>query len=71
MTIKIEKGVPMLHRSDAGVSKYPFKDMDIGDSFRVEKPKAANCLYTPAIRAGIKISMRADGDGYVRVWRVK
>lgn len=60
--IKIEKGIPVQSKT-----KYPFKQMNIGDSFIC---KTANGIYTCAKNASVKIQVRSTDDGY-RVWRVK
>lgn len=66
-TFKIEKNVPQPSRS-----KYPFMDMEIGDSFLVPVGKG------PTLRSmgsrlgketGRRFTVRVMGDG-ARVWRV-
>ena len=71
--IKIDKDIPMPGRNpNCGKSKYPMKDMDIGDSFLIPEngPYFAASMHSLANRHGIKVSCRVTGEG-LRVWRVK
>lgn len=64
--IKIEKGVPV----PPGRDKYPWADMDVGDSFFVATDKVENFkrnVYAKN-RNGKMFTARAEGNG-VRVWR--
>ena len=67
----IEKGVPMPAGS-GGWGKYPWRKMQVGDSFRVERSQMAREGYRPSPppSLGLKVSVRKEGDG-VRVWRTK
>lgn len=71
MTIKVEKGIPIPPKSSA--SKYPYAQLEIGDSFFV-KGKIANkfaaSAYTQSKKLGIKTTVRNEKDG-VRVWRTE
>lgn len=65
--IKIEKGIPI---SSDRRSKYPWADMDVGDSFFVATDKVENFrrnVYAKN-RNGKLFVARAEGNG-VRVWR--
>ena len=70
--MNIEKGVKIT----SGNKKYPFSEMDIGDSvFFGGEPKATQSKPVLAGRSlgdrkGLKFSARSEGDG-VRIWRVK
>jgi len=76
---KIEKGVSLKKR---GIYKeiYPFKEMEIGDSFLieckdVEKEKMRSYVYTHfthyrAVDNNFKISTRKEKNG-IRVWRIE
>lgn len=72
MTIKIEKGVPLPKRRGTKRSKYPFADMEVGDSFFFsetrERVSAAARAY--GARTKKKFASRVDGDG-CRIWRTK
>ena len=69
----IEKNVPM---PKGYGSKYPFEEMEIGDSFRVNggrdaTVRAATYKYNKENKNGAKLSCRKDGANAVRIWRVK
>lgn len=71
--IKIEKGIPMPEVQAGSKPKYPFLEMEIGDSFFVEG--APQSLLTSAAsnhakRYGGRFSVRKQYGG-VRVWRVE
>ncbi len=76
--IKIEKGIPR-RRGGSGSPRYPFFEMEVGDSFLV--PSNINPGYAYGIsRDGNKSAILADkphrfktgkvSDGVYRVWRV-
>ncbi len=79
---KIEEGIPLPPRASRGPgeSKYPFVDMDIGDSFLVvantkegETVEKVRNRMTQACnkaskRYDVKFAARVTADG-VRVWR--
>ena len=81
--ICIERGIPMpgpdYHAKAA--SKFPFGDMQIGDSFFASAAGSKNVTtlraqihnaatyYRTAKVPGFKIATRREGDGY-RAWRI-
>lgn len=68
---KIESGIPIPSKS--GDSRYPFREMKVGDSFFVPGKKAANlagCLGYYRTRYKITLVTRTV-DGGVRVWRTE
>jgi len=75
----VEHGVPIPQRRNAP-KRYPFRDMEIGDSFFVplngEKSSkvfariAGAAIRDARSRGGIKYAVRSV-EGGVRVWRVK
>ena len=81
---QIEKNVPMPHHSGrGGRTKYPFPDMEVGDSFAM-KYKTKMDRHTllqyaskaPTLKGceGMKFSARTlveKGKTVVRIWRVK
>ena len=79
MSFKVEKGVPIPSikqkaKRKKRESKYPFKKMNIGDSFLMKKrvaPNASSAIYTAAKAAGVNIRVRKDEKGNVRVWRIR
>ena len=74
MTIQIEKGVALPAKKSTRGSKYPFGQMEAGDSFYVEGVKPSTMSNTASRFAkaneGFKFSVRGEGEG-VRVWRVE
>jgi hypothetical protein len=72
----IEKGVPISPQKRPGAgrkSKYPFRDMEVGDSFMEPgvAPKAARCAACRSGRRLNKKFMTRTVEGGVRVWRVE
>lgn len=71
MTFKIEKYVPV--PAPRRYSRYPFGDMEVGDSIVVNASKAdsyraANSAYNYGRAHGKKFAARHDGSG-LRIWR--
>jgi hypothetical protein len=66
-TYKIEKGVPL--PDTLRTPTYPFKEMEIGDSFFVESRSKKAGIHSTAKHYGITITIRKQGSGF-RVWRV-
>jgi hypothetical protein len=70
--MKIEKGIPMPNAE----GKYPFKQMDVGDSFavKVEDKRTSSRVSTYAHyagkRLGMKFTVRTIDKKIVRVWRI-
>ena len=74
--MKIEKNIPI--PESAGESKYPFKDMEVGDSVFVEGQTSQGAAMMSAKnierRYGVKFSARKrteDGVDGVRIWRIE
>lgn len=75
---KVESGIPMPSRK-AHNAKFPFKEMQVGDSFlvpfdgedegTVRSRIASNCTHQKR-RIGRQYATRKV-DGGIRVWRVK
>lgn len=68
MTIEIDKHVPI-----PPSGKYPFDELEIGDSFLVPNANSHNIAaasYAGARRTGYKFRTKTV-DGGVRVWRIK
>ena len=78
MTIKIDKNVPCPPQQRRGGRpfKYPFPELEVGDSFFVAKKTTATFASTVSSarkRLGITLVTRTveeDGVSGVRVWRV-
>lgn len=69
MTFKIEKNVPMPETP----AKYPFADMEVGDSFFAENrtpSQLQNSAGTIKKSKGFKFAARAI-DGGARIWRTE
>lgn len=68
---KIEKNVPMPNGLRTRGSRYPFPQMEVGDSFFAQGSRGtiASAAHTYGKKHGFRFSSRTEGDG-VRVWRV-
>lgn len=66
--IKIDKNVPK-PAVRGQYSRYPWKTMEVDDSFVIPDGVAPNTLYHCAKRQKIKISVRKQLDGTYRCWR--
>lgn len=71
----IEKGIEIPKQSrQSRTSKYPFKDMEVGDSFliraadRTEAQKHQRNVARAAAIAGVSVSTRLTSESDVRVW---
>lgn len=69
---KIEKGIKPPNTTVT--SKYPFAEMNVGDSFVVDTATERQNTYSAAIyygrkHNGFKISSAKEGNKY-RIWRV-
>lgn len=79
MEFKIEKNVEMPNQQRGRNCKYPFKDMQIGDSFscgeysrdNMTKFSNAGRVWSNKVNAGYKFQCRKFDDGTFRMWRVK
>jgi hypothetical protein len=67
-TVKIEKGVPMPGLGVGRSRKYPWREMEVGDSFVIQKSAYAQAQLASK-RTGFKFSVRKV-DGAYRVWRI-
>lgn len=78
MSIKIDKGIPIPPNPSGRPtgSKYPLRDMQVGDSFFVANTTSQRVCGTMgnlSKRVGIKVAIRKvteNGVAGVRVWRV-
>jgi len=75
-TMKIEKGISMPYSAIADGTRYPFKKMDIGDSFLIPEnmqPGAVrySCYqFIHREQKNWKFSVRKTHEGH-RCWRIK
>ncbi len=73
--MKIEKGMPIPEKGNKE-SKYPFNELEIGDSVVVCDYSAENMrkinsiLYYYTSKSDKKFTQRQEGDK-IRVWRIK
>jgi len=70
---EIEKNVPLQGTKRGAPPKYPFGEMEVGDSFFVpgKTPKSIGAsMANWARRYGVRFAARSV-DGGVRVWRVE
>ena len=70
MSFKIEKNVPMPTEARGRNGKYPWPNMQVGDSVVVDYT-AKQASYKYAIYHGLTFTARRQDDGNYRVWRVK
>ena len=72
MAYEIEKNIPIAAGYQKADRKYPFKSMEIGDSFAVvgeEKHTVRAAAYAYGKSRNMKFRTRRDGDK-MRVWRI-
>lgn len=70
----IEKNIPIPNsQTKIGQSKYPFAQMQVGDSILASGPhpeRACNSAYQYGKRFAMKFAVRRVENGY-RIWRIK
>jgi hypothetical protein len=66
----ITKGIPIPPKRSGRPAAYPIDQMQVGDSFVVEK-KCRASVITSAGNKGVKVVTRVQPDGTLRVWRVE
>ena len=67
--IKVEKGIPLPPIGLKAGLTAALDSMEVGDSFRIAKGSYGS-VRTMAGMRNFSIRTRADGEGYIRVWRV-
>lgn len=73
MTFKIEKGVPVPVNTGKGKGKYPWGEMEVGDSILMAPGVPANGVYQGWAKRNKpewRFTSRKEGNAY-RVWRIK
>lgn len=75
MAIRIERGIPAPNGINRNNEKYPFSELEPGDSFFAphrdyNSKRVQQAAYAAASRLGIKVATRTMEDG-VRVWRLE
>ena len=71
---QIEKEIPLpVGRAGQSECPYPFKEMEIGDSFTTEDGEkfVRNKTSYYGKRLGMKFTCRVLADGTFRIWRTK
>jgi hypothetical protein len=72
---KIEKKVPIPNKLYTKQPKWPFREMEIGDSFVLPESEVKNArssAYQLHIRTGLKFIIRLNRDnGEYRCWRIE
>jgi len=69
--ITIQKGVPLPKRAN---NKYPFQEMEVGDSFELpvsQKAAVARSAWSRGLELEAKFTVRQISDETVRVWRIE
>lgn len=70
--MQVDKNIPLPNAKTSG-NKYPWRQMEVGDSFLVQNREHANVCSVAANagkRYGMKFATRKEADG-VRVWRIE
>lgn len=70
MSFKIEKGIPLPKAIRGKPKKYPWHEMDVGDSF-VGGVSARSLVSRAGKAIGFKFTSRKIGENEFRIWRVK
>lgn len=74
MAYEVDKAVPLPTNASGGrPHKYPFREMEVGDSFLVEPldgDKLRNYASQFSRAKGARFVTRKQPDGSVRCWRV-
>lgn len=68
MTYQIDKNIPIPEINQANNVKYPWSDMEVGDSFFCWSKSVKAAASSHKKRTGMCFTVRSEGDGY-RVWR--
>lgn len=68
--MKIEKNIPIPESIQSGQRKYPFDEMEVGDSLYSDNKAMRQAAYAYGRRKGIKLITRKEGTGY-RAWRIE
>lgn len=69
----VEKNVPVPPPQSKYGSKYPFKTMEIGDSFKTKNTKGGGTYAAckkDSKETGRKYTQIKEADGFYRVWRI-
>lgn len=70
-SIQIERGIPLPTDARGGVAKYPFREMQIGESCFIpgrNREGVSGALNYARLKTGFRFVSRCQAGG-VRVWR--
>lgn len=71
--IRIQRGKPIPPKRSWAITRYPFGQMAVGDSFHIAAtdlpPSGPSVLRVAARNRGFRAAVRAEGDGF-RCWRI-
>lgn len=67
--IKIDKGIPIPAKGAGRNRKYPFREMEIGDSIFTEKLGTTSLIKNWESSTGFKFTTRSENNGR-RIWRI-
>lgn len=67
---KIESGIPLPPRDTGRKRKYPFGDMNVGDSMLMPKGSLHSAWRYARVHPGFRFASRREGE-YIRVWRIE
>lgn len=70
----IEKDIPVIPGKSKASGKYPYRDMEVFDSFVVPREvadKVRQSCYSFGKKNGKKFVVRTDDKGVVRCWRLE
>lgn len=70
MAVNIERGFPIPKETRGRPRKYPWHEMDVGDSF-VGGKNARSMISHVYGTTGYKFTSRKIGENKFRIWRVK
>ena len=72
--MKIEKNIEAPKKTAGRPAKYPFADMDVGDSVFIHGGHINGKEYVAASQTGLRKGWKFSGrsvDGGLRIWRVE
>lgn len=70
MKYKIEKKVPLPEATGGRKSKYPWSEMEVGDSIFFQHDRARTAAIAWSKRHNVEFTTRKEKKGY-RIWRTK
>ena len=68
--LKVRKGVPVPPHGDGSRYRYPWREMQIGDSFYVADKSIQHMTGSAYRLRPLRFTMKTENGG-VRVWRVE